>query len=171
MQVTLAAHLAERGRSKGALATIEQVRALFTESDGLGRPVPGALLQIDWIRACALSGEGRIEEARALMTAVRSAAQTESPKDMAFVPTRRYVLLVRAAACARDHEAMTRTMSRELDDPPLGSRALVMIQPSFAGPVFDKATLDQARAQVPPGPAWRILPARYRPALAHWSTR
>ena len=171
IQVTLATLLAEQGRSKEALATIEQVRALLTEPDNLGRPIPGALLQIDWIRACALHGLGRLEEANAVMFSVRSATQPEKPKKSLFMPVRRFDLLMRADSCAHDDKAMTENLSRKLNDPPLGSHAFVMVQPTYIEPAFDKATLDQARAQASTGPALRILPSRYRAALDHWSKR
>ena len=171
VQVALAGLLAEQGLAKEALATIEQTRALLTEPDSLGRPVPGALLKLDWIRACALNGLGRTGEARALVASVRSAAQPEPTKASPLVPTRNFDLLVRAEVCARDDKALAETLSRELRDPPIASQALLLIQPSYTEPNFDDATLDRARAQVPTGPAWRILPSRYRAALTAWRNR
>lgn len=171
LQVALASRLAELGQSQEALTMIDDARVQFNAWGEVAQGVPGATLQLDWIRACALHGLGRTAEADALMASVKVAAQPVQPKERVLVPARNHDLAVRADLCVRDEGALVDTLSRELAAPPIGSHAFLYIQPSYNPPLFDRPTFDRARGRVRPGPAWRTLPTRYSAALARWGER
>ncbi|MEH3098661.1 hypothetical protein [Sphingomonas adhaesiva] len=160
-----AAMLAEGGRYEAALSAVEAAVAAFAGASGHGAEVPGARLQFDWIRACALRGLGREAEAATLMASFRSAA---TPMQGRFAPPADRDVEERGWACLRDPAALAALWQRDLTAPAIGSLTFVTAQPAMQSLGYDPATLDRARRLLGTPAPLRLLPDRYAPALRAW---
>jgi tetratricopeptide (TPR) repeat protein len=170
--ISRAAYLAEVGRYAEALELADATHAAFLEnhksaagSHKSGQPVPGASLQFDWVRACALRGSGRKEEAAALMQRISAA---EQPTHKRLVPPDNTDVLQTGHSCARDPEALTALWGSVLADLPIGASSIVVAQPAFHSEILHPPTLERARELFKVAAPMRILPARYTPALRYW---
>ena len=167
-EATLATTLAEIGQYDEALRLIEQSRAAFLTGHKRVEPAPGAMRLFDMIRACALHGLGRHDEAAAL---TRSIAAAEQPAAQGrIVPPANRDVEERAFLCERDAPALAALWSRDLAHLPIASTALLFAQPAARTLAFDQPTIDRARALFHSAPPMRVLPPRYDAALRGWRT-
>ena len=163
--ISQAYELADTGRHAEALDLADATRAAFLTTQRAGQPVPGALLQFDAIRACALHGLDRTAEATALLQGIAAADQ---PTHKRLVPPPNLDLQVRAHACTRDAPALAALWNRDLAAPAIGSSTLIAAQPAFRDPALHPLTLDRARTSFKYPSPFRVLPDRYAAALRRW---
>lgn len=169
--INRAAYLAESGSYAEALQVIEGARAAFmaAESDmDKGEKIRGSLRHFDWIRACALNGLGRTDEAQALMASVKKQGE---PTDPDFVITSNLAIARRAYFCMGDADGLADTLLRDLASRRLFLDTLLLLQPGFDDP-RRRATLAKLRAdpriQAAVSAQMRTLPDTMLPALNHW---
>ncbi|MGN6154432.1 MAG: hypothetical protein ACTHN4_01700 [Sphingomicrobium sp.] len=168
--VNRAALLAESGHYQDALTTIDGAWAEFL-AQTKGDKVPGSERQFAWIRACALNGLGRTDEARREM---RILVEDRAPTDPDFVIPKDNDIELRAAVCMNDAETVTNLILRDLTGSPVGSKAVVWMQPAFQTPLpawqamFDKVRADK-RVQDAVAERMRVLPPELTPALNGWA--
>lgn len=165
LRISLAARLAEAARYDEALALSESTRAAFLLGAKGTEPVPGAVLQFDWVKACALHGLGRAGEAAAVMAGIAVAAQ---PEHRRLAPPRNRDVEERGYLCARDDAALASLWTRDLARVPIGSDTLMIAQPHYLSVYFDQPTIDRARGRFAGGAPMRVLPERYHGALRGW---
>lgn len=170
LDVNLAARAAEGGQYAEALAVIESALLAFersTPADGDDK-IPGSELQFQWIRACALNGLGRRDEALPVIGALMQAPQASD--DQFYVPSND-VVQSRALICMGEAEALGILFARQ-DTLPAGPGALLWLQPAFSPPAIDPALVARVRADAGLRRAfagrWRELPASFAPALSGW---
>lgn len=165
-EASLAVFLAEGGDSSDALVQLDRTIRLMRGETRARDDVPGTQLQFDWIRACALHGSGRKEEAAALLAPF---AGTPDPVSRRFVPPPNRDLEERAYLCTGDADALAALWHRDLMAAPIGSRTLLSVQPAYRSPFKQGPTLEQARRLFGAPPASvRMLDASFAPALRGW---
>ena len=169
LQINRAAYLAQSGRFKEALDAIDAAGAAYATS-GSGK-VRGSDRNFAWVRACALNGLGRRDEAAADFVRFGE-AQTR--------PGRRVVLQrdesirIRGYLCMGDEDALARELIAAA--PPLASGALLMLQPHQSDERYGELGRRAiAAVRLNPGVAAayqhrRELPPIFRPALNNWNT-
>jgi hypothetical protein len=163
--ISQASELAEDGRHAEALELVDGTRAAFLATQKPGEPVPGALLQFDWVRACALHGLGRTAEAATL---VQGIAAAEQPTHKRLMPPPNLDLQVRAYSCSHDAAALAALWTQDLAAPAIGSSTFIAAQPAFRDTALHAETVKRARASFAPASPIRILPDRYAAALRQW---
>ena len=149
--VNRAAALANDGRYAEALTAIEGAWAQYLR-DNRGDKVPGSKRQFSWIRACALHGLGRTDDARAAMPMLQDDREI---KDDYFVVEPDNDLKLRIAACMRDGPEFARLIARDLRR--IGrSPALLLLQPAYIPRGTYRAIIAAVRAD----PALKAAAAR-----------
>jgi hypothetical protein len=173
--INRAAYLAEAGRSAEALALIETLAPQFeTKKDGKygkgGEKVPGSERQFAWIKACALSGLGRAEEATRALAPVLNERQARDPD---FVVTPNAAIRQRAYVCMKQVDGVVRELLAEMDEVLVAPRALYWMTPGATPAGLDPAMLAAVRAdpRMKAAMAGRLrpLPAELTPALNGWA--
>lgn len=165
LRLSLAARLAETGHYAESLEISEAARATFLKTAPANQ-VPNALPQFDWIRACALKGMGRADEASAIMAGVADAEQVESRR--IHLPRIRDHEQ-RAYQCLRDPQGLADVWSRDLrQGPAIGSETFLLAQASAETDVLHRPTVDAAHAMFTAAPPLRMLPDRYSAAQRAW---
>lgn len=174
IDVTRAAFLVEQGRFADALAAIVPAHAEFLKFSGSrggknGDKVAGSDRQFAWIRACALHGLGRIEEADKVAA---SFLITNEPRDTHFIISPNAAIRYRYARCIRDVPAAAQNLVRGLESTLVGGEAFRVLQPGYLDPDVDDDFLAKLRADPDINRALagrlRALPADLMPALNHW---
>jgi|GEM_PF-3430966 len=174
MDVNRAAMLAQDGRHAEALALIEAAEADFrnrsSEEFGSDRArVPGSLRQFRWIRACALHGLGRTDEARTTFAQVVAAPE---PGEAAWVAASNLQIRLRARNCMGDVEGLVDEFIAQLDGGLPGQLVFEWVQPGALLPLVAPATVAAVRAHPRLIAAMagrvRLLPPELTPALNDW---
>lgn len=176
--VNRAATLAETGRYAEALVAIEAARQDF-DSLTEGAPgegserIPGSDRQFDWIRACALHGLGRADEAAELMQRVRAARE---PRDIVFVMDSNLDVQFRADICTGNREAIVLHLLNLIEEDPLIFPVGLLLQPNLSSalPGFGRTMGDvrnDPRIVAATRERMRELPAEFAPALSHWNNQ
>ncbi len=129
--INRAAYLAEAGRSAEALTLIEALEARFVahkdgKYGGGNEKVPGSERQFAWIRACALSGLGRTDEAQ--RPSRRCWTDVSLPISVFVVPANAQVRQ-RAYVCMKDADGVVRELVEEMEQMPIFPRALFWMTP------------------------------------------
>lgn len=172
--VNLAAYLAAAGRYADALAMIEAAETSFLQNSAeeLGEEranVPGSLRQFSWIRACALQGLGRVEEARRAFSLVLSAVE---PRQSVYALSPNAEIRLRAKACMRDVEGLVDEFVAQLDSGLPDQPVFTWVQPAKGLPLIDPSTVAAVRRHPRLIAAMRdrvrVLPAHLAPALNDW---
>jgi hypothetical protein len=130
--VNRAAYLAETGSYAEALAGIEQAQARFektTEKSDEG--IAGSERQFGWIRACALAGLGRSQEAQRALAPVLT---EQEPSDRDFLLESNFSIRFRAMRCMRDKEAVVRALVADIERAPVAPGAFLLLQPGLRRP-------------------------------------
>ncbi len=173
-EVNRAAFLAEDGRYAEALATIGDVTDHYFGHQSRkyrhhGERVPGSGREFDWIRACALKGLGRDDEAQALIAGLRAAPE---PPDEGFFPPTNFQVNVRADLCFGDVEGLVHDFLRALRPNAIAPVALLWLQPERVLDPRRDALLARVRADPRIAAAlaglMRPFPAALVPALNQW---
>lgn len=173
LDVNRAAYLAESGRHAEALALIDRALAAYAaqRKDDEINKVAGSNRHFAWIRACALKGLGRQDEARAEWATVVGSGEV---RDEELPVTSTESILVRGLVCMQDVEGAARQLAAGLEHEVggLGSPVLLYAQTEGAWrdmfgdaisavletPVMRAALESRARALAP----------AFAPALRHW---
>jgi hypothetical protein len=164
-QLSLAALLAETGAFHQALDIGDAARARFQGTLPKGTAVANALPQFDWVRACALAGLGRLEEARATMAAVEQAVQVDARRvRLPQVRDHEY----RGHVCMGNADALAAAWKRDAAGPSIGSVTFTLAQPGARLWREAEPVLSAARGQFGLPAPIGALPDRYRPALRNW---
>jgi len=165
--VNRAAALANGGQYAAALVAIDRAWATYIK-DNRGDKIPGSERQFGWIRACALNGLGRRDEARAAMPALYDDREI---KDEDFVVEPDNDLKLRIAICMRDGPEVARLIERDLRH--VGrSPALILLQPAYRPRGIYRGIIDAVRAdpalKASAATRMRVLPAEMTAALNGW---
>lgn len=175
LDVNKAALLAETGAYQKSLQLITDASVGFEQfnqnkGDG-GAKVGGSARHFDWIRACALHGLGRRDEARKLIDKIADPSNQET--DSYFVVSSNGSVRTRAYFCMHDVDRLTNEFTNALLTPPIGDLRSLLLQPSLRN-AQNEATLAKVRADprvlAAASKRMRILPAEMTPALNHWRT-
>lgn len=159
-----AAMLAEVGRYGEALQTIDAAWAFFSRKAG-DEAIAGSERQFAWIRACALNGLGRSDEATATYETLRGSGRVH---DTHFIVQTKESIEWRAHWCIRRDGDLKRFLLDELrsERPTL---AVLALQPAYRGSAENPALLAKMRADPELRAAYaarmRELPAAMVPAL------
>lgn len=162
--VNHAAMLAEVGRYGQALQTIEAAWAFFAREAG-EEAITGSERQFAWIRACALNGLGRQDEATATYETLRESGRVT---DRDFIVDSKESIEWRAHWCMRRDDDLKRFLLAELrSERPTG--AVLALQPSYRGSMESPALLAKMRAdpeiRAAAAARMRELPVAMVPAL------
>ena len=165
--VNRAATLAYEGRYAEALTAIDGAWARYLK-DNRGDKVPGSERQFSWIRACALHGLGRTDEARGAMPVLQDDREI---KDADFVIEPDNDLKLRIATCTRDGPEFARLIARDLRR--VGrSPALLLLQPAYIPRGNYRAIMATVRAdpalKAAAASLMRTLPPEMTAALNGW---
>lgn len=164
----------EQGRHADGLRLIDAAFAAFTGTSAPTKGkradvIPGSLREFAWIKACALHGLGRPEDAAALMGPVMA---DREPRDDQFILTPNENLRMRAFMCMHDADAVAREMVGRIERATFSPGELVQLQPGFHRPDWNPATLAVVRADPRVQAAlvgkMRVLPPELGPALNGW---
>lgn len=167
LMINRASHLAADGRHAEALEEIDAALAQF-ESGPADLRVPGSERQFNWVRACALHGLGRTEEARLLIAAVAAAAQPMQP--MVILEANENIS-TRLALCLGNVDGAVAELTRALQRSPF-SNVVVLLQPGIERPNVSAELLLAIRSH--PGmqrlaaEQVRTLPPSLLPAMRRW---
>ena len=159
-----AAVLAESGRYSDALLKIDYAWAMFRKKAGQGG-LTGSERQFAWIRACALSGLGRTDEATATYETLRESGRVF---DADFIVQSKESIEWRARWCMRRDADLKQFLLSELrsERPTL---AVLALQPTYKGEREDPVLLAKMRADpdIRAATATRVreLPAEMVPAM------
>lgn len=159
-----AAILAEAGRYSDALQIIDSAWAMFRKEAGEDGLV-GSERQFAWIRACALNGLGRIDEATATYETLRESGRVS---DRNFIVPSKESIEWRAHWCMRRKANLKQYLLDELrsERPTL---AVLAMQPAYKGEGEDPVLLVDMRAdpeiRVAIAVRMRELPAPMLPAM------
>ncbi|HEY0115598.1 MAG TPA: tetratricopeptide repeat protein [Allosphingosinicella sp.] len=176
MDINRAAMLATAGRHAEALALIDTARSQFEKQLQWDEtveiaPVPGSLRQFAGIRACALQGLGRHDEARAAFSQVVSAPESG---DSSYALMTNAAIRLRSRICMRDVEGVVDEFVGQLDSGQMGQPVFSWVQPGNAHPGVDRDFVDAVRTNPRLAAAAsnriRTLPPEFIPALNHWWT-
>jgi len=172
MDVNRAAILAETGHYAEALQAIDAGQGSFKAykrpKGERGARVSGSERQFAWIRACALHGLGREQEAQELIKSI----DQSRPRPDVFVVQPNVLVLTRAYACMGDHMRYSDALLAEFANrqPIIGST--IIVQPAYVGSgskaAFVKELHDDPRIKALAPKQVRILPPELGPALNHW---
>jgi tetratricopeptide (TPR) repeat protein len=158
--------LAFTGRYSEALAAVDGAYARWM-SDNREDKVPGSERQFAWIRACALEGLGRHDEAQ---TAFQPVLADREWRDPDFVIEPDNDLRFRGRLCMKQRDALVGMLSSNLRDD-LFTSSLLALQPERRFP-HDEAQWTALRTD--PGlmkvasERMRVLPPDLIPALNGW---
>jgi len=170
--VNRAALLAEVGQYAEALTVIEQASAAFarqnTDRRSVGDPVPGSDRHFAWIRACALNGLGRSQEAKTQLTVL---AKDRTLQDKRFLIDPDNSLILRSSLCMKDYGALKSFLLSEIRTSPV-STAYVWMQPAYkprgpAAGLIQKLRDDPEMQNAVRG-KMVVLPAELTGALNGW---
>lgn len=175
LEINRAAILAETGHYAEALALIERTDARFgaapQKSKGGGQKVEGSDRHFAWIRACALHGLGRTEEADREIARISG----KPIVDRAFRQESDQQILTRAAFCMRDTAMLKRVDLAILADESWDSEYPSYLQPEYRDPLRDEtvaaAVRNDAEVQAAFAKRWRILPPSIIEGLSGWSAK
>lgn len=162
-----AAMLAEVGRYGESLQKIDDAWSFFSRKAGAGA-IAGSERQFAWIRACALNGLGRSEEAVAAYQTLRRSGRV---RDKNFITPDKDAIEWRAHWCMRREADLKRFLLEELrsERPTL---AVLALQPAYHGKPENAALLEKMRADPEIRAAFtarsRELPAVMSPALNNY---
>lgn len=173
LDVNRASLLAQSGRYAEALTLIDNALAQFSalNIDDENYAIGGSGRHFAWIRACALKGLGRNDEARSAMAAVATRGEVVQDE---YVPVELTdSIRFRGQVCMRDADGIISDLLAELEgDHSLGSTAFLLAQPaarersawrSLLSTVFEDPRIKAALA----GRA-RMLPPEFDAALRAW---
>jgi len=145
--INRASYLVQGGQYAAGLDLIDRTLARYTGE--LGEKwtpgedqVPGSMREFALIRACALNGLGRGDEAKAELGALLNAPE---PTDPVFVLTNNATLRFRALLCQRDVEALAGFIADTLNGPVVADGLLVWLQRDFETPYLDPALVQAVR--------------------------
>jgi len=173
--VNKAAILAEAGQSAEALALID---ATLLQYNGQPKKVkgsgstalPGSMRQFLWIRACALNGLGRHDEAKQEMSRL---LQIDQPQMSSFVLDRNENIRLRAAICMRDKQAAVDLIVNGLLEDDAVHEDLTWLQPAYqnlsSGRDFWTQIVTDPRIEKITAVMMRKLPPEMTDALNSWS--
>ena len=174
LEVNRAAILLDIGRASEALSALEAVQAGFAAPGGDGPFTSNARLKgsdrhFAWIRSCALSKLGRLEEAAAAAAILDTGIE---PQDKRFVIDPTIRIRTRWTRCIGNVNAAVRAYTSALSNEPFGGYALLELQPTLTQPSFDQSFFEKVRQSPALYPAladrWRPLPINLVPALNGW---
>lgn len=173
--VTLAALLAETGAHAEALALVNRAEAAFDAPSPDKRDkrnkIAGSNREFNWIRACALTGLGRHQEAAPLLA---SFVAVPTPRDRDFFVSSTVQLRQRYARCTNDVAMMAQLYRDELRERSLGAMSLITLQPQYFDVTVPADFNERVRQQPVLAPLlaerMRVLPAALVPALNNWRT-
>lgn len=159
-----AAMLAEVGRYAEALQKIDAAWSFFSRKAG-NEAIAGSERQFAWIRACALNGLGRSDEATATYETLRGSGRVH---DRDFIIQTKESIEWRAHWCMRREGDLKRFLLDELrSERP--TFAVLALQPAYRGSAENPALLAKMRADPEIRAAFtarmRELPALMVPAL------
>ena len=167
--------LALSGKYRAALDAVDKVQGMYASyKDTLGgalQIVPGAQRYFDTVRACALNGIGRREEASALMA---SLAPEGKPRSLLHPVKSNTEVRRLANLCLRDAAGLGASIAESLDRAPLPlpEELLTYVASSFRSTMFDQALSDAARSDPRYAAAAqgiiRPTPPELLPALNSW---
>lgn len=172
--LTRANLLALVGRYQEALEAIDKGEAMFVSyKDTFGGTIsalPGTNRYFARIRACALRGLGRRQEAEAALAPLLAAPPQPYSLFWELDPTN--LVELGAFTCMRDPARLAPAMTRGLDSAPVSATALNLIIPQIITP-HDQATLIAARAsptfEAAARDIIRPLPPELVPAANDWN--
>jgi hypothetical protein len=172
IDVNRAALLAESGRYAEALEAIQTSQDSFQsykKAKGQhGSKVGGSARHFDWIRACALHGLGRGDEAQAIIGTL----ETSRPSSSGFVVEADAGVKMRAYACMQDGVRYTDQILADFARKSALVGSALIVQPAFDWPSVSAITLkethEEPRIKALFPERVRILPLSYLPALNHW---
>ncbi len=168
--VNLAAYLARTGKYDEALSLEDKTERDFgQQSSGYlvgHRKLPDSMAYFSAIRACALHGLGRQDEAQHLLAAIdRDQAVSRT------VPARNGARLM-AISCMHDAPALATELAAQLATAPPASALLLHFQPVTAVPASERETLVAALGSDTLRNAMqgrvRVLDGELKTALAGW---
>lgn len=146
--INRASYLVQGGRYAAGLELIDRTLARYAgELEEKWTPgedrVPGSMREFALIRACALKGLERKQEAKAELDALLNAPE---PTDPVFVLTNNATLRFRALLCQRDVEALAGFIADALNGPAVADGLMVWLQRDFETPHLDPALVQAVRA-------------------------
>ena len=160
--VNRASYLVQGGQYAAGLELIDRTLARYAGE--LGEKwtpgedqVPGSMREFALIRACALKGLDRRQEAKAELDALLSAPE---PSDPVFVLTNNATLRFRALLCQRDVEALASFVADALNGPAVADGLMLWLQRDFETPHLEPALVQAVRAhpKVTAAAAARVRP-------------
>lgn len=148
LDINRASYLVRGGQFAEGLELIDRALARYVgEKEAKGAPdavrVPGSMRMFTLIRACALNGLGRKDEAAVEMQALMNAPQ---PRDRDFVLESNRVLHFRGLLCLREIEPLADFIVETLNGPNIADGLTVWLQRDLDSSDVDPALVQAVRA-------------------------
>lgn len=174
--INLAATLARSGQFEAALTILDKTQQHFANTRtgafsgvffGVAR-APNAWAQFAWIRACALEGLKRHEEARAVLASI--ASQPQASAELSTTSAAR----LNAFQCMHDASGLAGELAAQLPSAPPAGDLFLQFQPdlNYFRPEREttEAAIDQPHLRQAIEGRVRLLDSHFTSALSGWST-